>query len=71
MKGQFLACISVFAVVACTPQEQSPQGTLSQHWLGGSQGAALIAGSPDNTTTAFDGTYRVYPNAAIALLAQD
>ena len=50
--------VALVAVVACTPQEQSPQGTLSQHWLGGSQGAALIAGSPDNTTTAFDGTYR-------------
>ena len=57
MKALFLAGIALVAVVACTPQEHSPQGTLTQHWLGGSPGAALIAGSPDNTTTAFDGTY--------------
>jgi hypothetical protein len=54
-----LQAIALLAVVACTPQQQSPQGTLSQHWLGaGSPGPAQIAGSPDNTATAFDGTYR-------------
>jgi hypothetical protein len=57
MKALFLAGIAVVAVVACTPQEQSPQGTLSQPWLGERPGAALIAGSPENTTSAFDGTY--------------
>ena len=57
MKALFSVGIALVAMVACTPQEQSPQGTLSQHWLGASPGAALIAGSPDNTTTAFDGTY--------------
>ena len=49
--------MALLAVVACTPQQQSPQGTLSQHWLGASPGAGVIAGSPENTTTAFDGTY--------------
>ena len=58
MKALFPAGIALLAVVACSPQQQSPQGTLSQHWLGGGPGAALIAGSPDNTTAAFDGTYR-------------
>jgi hypothetical protein len=57
MKALFPAGIALVAMVACTPQEQSPQGTLSQHWLGAGPGAALIAGSRDNTTTAFDGTY--------------
>ena len=58
MKALFPAGIALLAVVACTPQQQSPQGTLSQHWLGaGSPAPAQIAGSPDNTTNAFDGTY--------------
>jgi len=57
MKALFCAGIALVAMVACTPQEQSPQGTLSQHWLGATPGAARIAGSPENTTTAFDGTY--------------
>ena len=57
MKALFSAGIALVAMVACSPQEQAPQGTLSGHWLGESPGAALIAGSPENTTTAFDGTY--------------
>ena len=57
MKAPISAGIALVAMVACTPQQQSPQGTLSQHWLGAGPGAVQIAGSPDNTTTAFDGTY--------------
>ena len=60
MKGLFLLThISLFAMVACTGPQQppSPQGTLSGHWLGAEPGAALVAGSAANTTTAFDGTY--------------
>ena len=58
MKALFPAGIALVAMVACMPQEQSPQGTLSQHWLGGGPGGeAVIAGSTNNTTTAFDGTY--------------
>ena len=71
MKALFSAGVALVAVVACTPQEQSPQGTLSQHWLGASPGAHVIAGSPDNTTTAFDGTYTGVSERSTPLLAQD
>ena len=64
MKGLFLAYISLFAMVACTAQQQppSPQGTLTGHWLGAQPGAAEVAGSAANTTTVFDGTYRGISN---------
>ena len=59
MKALFSAGIALVAMVACTPQEQSPQGTLTQHWLGATPGGppVKIAGSPNNTTMAFAGTY--------------
>jgi len=63
MKVLFVAVVTLFAMVACTAQQAeqqsppSPQSTLTQHWTGAQPGAAVIAGSPDNTTIAFDGTY--------------
>ena len=76
--GAWLAAagVALAAMVACTPQERSPQGDTSQQWLGAGPGASVIAGSPDNTTTAFDGTYtgvseRGHSSAGSGLKARD
>ena len=55
MKVLFFAGVALFAMVACTAQQAqqqsppSPQGTLTQHWTGAQPGAALVAGSPDDS----------------------
>jgi hypothetical protein len=63
MKALFPAGPVLFAMIACTPQQQqSPTGSLSGQWLGGGPGAAQVGGSAGNTTTAFDGTYQGISN---------
>ena len=64
MKAIFPAGIALFTIVACSAQQQSPTGSLSEHWLGAGPGAAAVAGSVANTTTAFDGTYRGISNSS-------
>ena len=59
MKIPFLACMSLFSVVACTAQQSST-------WLGAdpNAGPVQVGGSAANTTTAFDGTYRGISNSS-------
>ena len=53
MKLPILVGLSLFALAACTPQPSSQAGAGTQPIAP----AAYAAGSPSNTTTAFDGTY--------------
>lgn len=66
MKVYILTHISLFALVACAAQQQpsSPQGTLSQQWLGAGTGPTVVGGSASDTTTAFDGTYQGLSNVS-------
>ena len=63
MKISFLSCLSLLTMVACTTQ-QSSTDPLSATWTGAgpNAGPAHVGGSPANTTTAFDGTYRGLSN---------
>lgn len=58
MKVLFPAGMALVAMVACTQQQPSPQGTLNSQWLGAGSGPTAAGGSASNTTTAFDGTYQ-------------
>jgi hypothetical protein len=53
MKQSILVGLSVLALAACTPQPSPQTGARTQPILP----AAYAAGSPSNTTSAFDGTY--------------
>jgi hypothetical protein len=53
MKESVLVGLSVLALVGCTPQPSPRMGAETQPMIP----AAYAAGSPSNTTSAFDGTY--------------
>jgi hypothetical protein len=53
MKQSVLVGLSVLALAACTPQPSPQMGAGTQPIIP----AAYAAGSPGNTTSAFDGTY--------------
>ena len=53
MKQSVLVGLSVLALAACTPQPSSQTGAATRPMIP----AAYVAGSPGNTTSAFDGTY--------------
>jgi hypothetical protein len=53
MKPSFLLWIALFAVSACAQQPSSPTAAGSSF----AQPTSYAAGSPANTTTAYDGTY--------------
>jgi hypothetical protein len=61
MRGLLLACIALFASVACTPQPSTPPTTGAAPVL---TPASYAAGSAANTTTAFDGTYNPGPESS-------
>src|ERR1700751_3150699 len=54
MKQSVLVGLSVLAFVGCTPQPSPQIGAGTQPMM---PAAAYAAGSPSNTTSAFDGTY--------------
>jgi hypothetical protein len=66
MKIPFLACISLSAMAACTPQQSPPASSLNAPWTGAGAGAAQVGGSAANTTTAFDGMYRGISNRSVS-----
>ena len=53
MKQSVLAGLSILALAACTPQPSPQAGAGAQP----TRPTAYAAGSPSNTTSAFDGTY--------------
>ena len=53
MKQSVLAGLSILALAACTPQPSPQAGAGTQPTIA----ASYAAGSPSNTTSAFDGTY--------------
>jgi hypothetical protein len=53
MKQSVLAGLSILALAACTPQPSPQAGDGSQPTIP----ASYAAGSPSNTSNAFDGTY--------------
>ena len=59
MKHAIVISVSL-ALFACTQSQSPPTGSLSEPWTGANPnaGPTSVGGSPANTTTAFDGTYK-------------
>ena len=59
VRALFPASMAVLTMLGCAQQRPpSPQGTLTGQYLGAGSGPSVVGGSAQNTTSAFDGTYR-------------